>query len=461
MKKYIFLLILTANNSFGQNFFKLRGTLFNLDEEYITFTLYKNWVEEPVEYKLKLTADKSFFLDIPLDEIAYCDIDFGENSLYTLKIEPQDKIEIKLDMRDFYNSITLEGNGSSKWKYYLERKKIFELDKDWEFELDKLKKISRKGFLDLTTYLSNEELNLLTKYKEEVSETFFSLQRADIYGKISNYELQYLVSRKLFNQSEFERFQLKTFNPEIQNKSFEFSSFLDNLIDNHNTLSLKYEGDRLMELETFKAYFEKLDYINKASIDRILALKIMNYLDVDGITEPIKLLVVNYKDFSKNKIYVNAVMNKFSALKNLTIGSTAKNFILPDAKGNLISLKDFRGKNILLSFYSSWCGPCVNDLNYLSIIDNYFKPNGDFICVSIGIDSKSDFINFIEENNIQSINLHAAENSDIKKDYAIESVPNYYLIDKSGMIMAERVVVPSEDEGRGLIQQIDRLLYKK
>ena len=457
----IYFLLQFPNISLAQNFFKLTGKAINLEEDFIICTIYKNWVETPIEYKLKLDKKKNFSLELPLTETAYLDVNFGFKGIYLWVVEPNDVINVQVDALDFDKSISFSGPGSSKWNYFKDQQKYFEKDKDWDLELEKLNKISKKAYFELTTYLLNEQIAILDKYKTQVSSEFYSLQRADIYGKMSNYELKYLIAQKMLNQSEFERFQLKTFNPKIQNKSFELGQFIESLIENHNILGKKYSTSILIEFESLKSYYEKYDLVDKQMIDRILANKILNYLDLLGINEETKLLVASYKEFSKNKVYINAVISKFQVLQDLVAGKEAKNFILPDKKGNMVSLKDFRGKNVFLGFYASWCGPCLNDLINLEIVYNYFIKENDLKFVFVSIDTPKDFEDFINSNSLIGTHLNSNENTSLTYNYAIESVPNYFLIDKSGTIISEHVIGPNEDEGRALIKQIERLVYKK
>jgi peroxiredoxin len=464
LKKIIicFFLVSTSFCTIAQSFFRLKGNVKNLEEKKVVFTLYNNWIEEPTEYVLALDKNNNFTVDIPLNDIAYCDLNMGEKGIYGWIIEPNDALEINADVNDYDSTLKFSGLGVEKWNYFKQKQKQFEQIKDWDFELENLKKISKNGFFELTNYLYNEHLTLLNKYKSKVSEEFYSVARADIYGKISTHQLEYLVYHQLFTDEEFRKFQLKTINAKSQNKSMMFGSFIESLIDNHNQIGKKYTNTKLIELETTRSYFDKFDLIEKQTIDRVLASKILNYIDVEGVTEETKLMVASYKEFSKNKVYTNAIVTKFSKMQKLTPGSEGFNFVLPDEKGNLVSLKDFRGKNVFLSFFSSWCGPCMGDLNALKTVSNYFKTYNDLVFISIAIDTKTDFNLLIKNNESlgKSLNI-LPENKDVPSKYLVESVPKYFIINKTGLIVTDQIVGPSEDEGRPLIQEIERILYKK
>lgn len=454
-------LLFVFSTASAQTFFKFSGTLKNFTEPSIAFTIYKNWVENPIELELKVDKKGSFYSEIALDEIAYCDINIGEEGYFQWKIEPNDNIILSADYQDFENTLKFEGIGSEKWKYLIEQKKKFEEEKDWDYELENLKKISRKGFFDLTKYLYDEQILLLNKYKGTVSEDFYSLQRADLYGKYSFLELSFLNFHKIFNEAEFKRFQLKTFQAKTQNKSFEFGHFVEALLENHNKIGKKYSQSIMLEYESIKGYFTEMDLVDKQLIERILATKILNYLDNYGASEETKLLVASYREFSKNKTYINFLISKLSKLQNLQAGKEAKSFILPDEKGNLIALKDFKGKNVFLGFYATWCGPCLEDFENLKIVANYFQEQNDITFVFVNMDNLEDFKKFIADKKQLGKHLNGTDNQEFKLNYTTEILPNYFLIDKTGTIISDRVEEPSSDEGRALIQQIERLIYKK
>ncbi|MBK9936139.1 MAG: TlpA family protein disulfide reductase [Cytophagaceae bacterium] len=445
----------------AQKVFRISGKISGFEENSIGVTIYKNWVEEPLAYDLKLDKKKQFVFETVLEDIAYFDLNIGEYGFYQWKIEPGDNINFSANYADFHNSIKISGEGSTKFQYLLEQENKFTKEKDWDFELQNLRKISRKGYFDLTNYLRNEQLNLLNKYKKELSESFYSLQRADIIGKYYNSELGFLMFHKIFSKDELKTFDFKIVNAKTQAKSLEFGIFIEQLIDNTNATAKKYPEDKLVEIESIKDYFESLDLVERPLLERIIATKIIQFIEKDGATEENKLMVGSFKNYAKNPAYVNAILKKIIKYQEVETGRQVKNFILPDEKGNLVSLKDYRGKNIILINYASWCGPCVQDLEYLKVVLNYFKAYNDLVLIAVSTDTKEDFESFVKASKNQAINLNAYEIEDYKENFNTDFLPNYLLIDKTGTIIIDKIEEPSLDEGRSLIRQIESLIYKK
>jgi peroxiredoxin len=55
-------------------------------------------------------------------------------------------------------------------------------------------------------------------------------------------------------------------------------------------------------------------------------------------------------------------------------GTTAPDFTLKDTEGTMHKLSDYRGKNVMLIFWATWCGPCRIEMPHLIALRNRFSP---------------------------------------------------------------------------------------
>ncbi|HEX7732054.1 MAG TPA: TlpA disulfide reductase family protein [Rhodanobacter sp.] len=61
------------------------------------------------------------------------------------------------------------------------------------------------------------------------------------------------------------------------------------------------------------------------------------------------------------------------------VGQPAPALDLPDLRGGLHSLADYRGRRVLLNFWASWCGPCLDELPALDRAQAKFGENGPIV----------------------------------------------------------------------------------
>jgi peroxiredoxin len=70
---------------------------------------------------------------------------------------------------------------------------------------------------------------------------------------------------------------------------------------------------------------------------------------------------------------------------NLGPGDPAPDFSLKDLNGNKVSLREYRGKLVLLNFWATYCEPCRDEMPQLMALHDAYKAK-DVVVVGISLD---------------------------------------------------------------------------
>ena len=139
------------------------------------------------------------------------------------------------------------------------------------------------------------------------------------------------------------------------------------------------------------------------------------------------------KSLSEHVAYKD-VEKQIAKRRELAINATAPDFVLPSEKGEKISLKNFRGKYVLLDFWASWCGPCRGEIpNLKKAWDNYHRKGLEII--SITLDKKEqDWRKALAEEQMPWTQLNGREGK-VADQYNVRGIPHILLIDPKGKIV--------------------------
>ena len=133
----------------------------------------------------------------------------------------------------------------------------------------------------------------------------------------------------------------------------------------------------------------------------------------------------------------------FYSQKPTNIGDPAPDFTQPDISGNRVALSQFKGKYLFLDFWASWCKPCRAENPNLVKAYQSFKNQGlEIMSVSLdGVAQKKAWLNAIKSDGltwVQVSDLKAWENT-AAMIYGIKAIPENYLIDPTGKIVAKNL----------------------
>ena len=108
---------------------------------------------------------------------------------------------------------------------------------------------------------------------------------------------------------------------------------------------------------------------------------------------------------------------------------------LYDVKGNLHHLSEFKGKYILLDFWSQGCGPCLQSFPEIKEVAESYKEG--LVIVSINSDPKDRWLDFIERKGLtgNQWNELAKGATGLAAVYQVTGIPHYVMISPEGVIL--------------------------
>ncbi|MCS7053067.1 MAG: TlpA family protein disulfide reductase [Ignavibacterium sp.] len=143
-------------------------------------------------------------------------------------------------------------------------------------------------------------------------------------------------------------------------------------------------------------------------------------------------------------IFINQLNSQTDELK----GKQALNFKLESIDGNQVELSKLYGKGpILLSFWATWCKPCIEEMVELNKIYEEFKDKG-FNLLAISTDNEKTIAKvkpFIKSRGY-NFTVLLDKNSEVARKYYAQQIPYSVLLDKDGRIIQTHLGYMKGDE---------------
>ncbi|MEL1246218.1 TlpA disulfide reductase family protein [Flavobacterium sp. DGU11] len=202
---------------------------------------------------------------------------------------------------------------------------------------------------------------------------------------------------------------------------------------------------------------ESNDKTNLTRITSYVMNKLRTDLTNEGFSRNFRKVMDSQLIMEKSRL--EKIINQTVAFRDIK-GKPSPEFDCENHKGGTTSLEDLKGKYVYIDVWTTWCGPCLQEIpNLQKLVQAYRGKNIEF--VSLSIDAKKDhdkWKKMVTDRSLGGIQLFSGKGfeSSFVRRYSIESIPRFILIDPSGNIVDAEAKRPGDP---ALREQLDKLLY--
>jgi thiol-disulfide isomerase/thioredoxin len=117
----------------------------------------------------------------------------------------------------------------------------------------------------------------------------------------------------------------------------------------------------------------------------------------------------------------------------------APDFELPDLEGKKVKLSSFRGRTVILNFWTKTCRPCLEEMPSLAGLGKALRPHGDIAFITIttdesAADAKNTLHSVLGGGDIPFIVLIDPDGEIVRGKFGTKLFPETWFIDPMGVI---------------------------
>jgi len=113
------------------------------------------------------------------------------------------------------------------------------------------------------------------------------------------------------------------------------------------------------------------------------------------------------------------------------------NFTLTDLNGKAWTLKDLKGKIVMLNFWATWCPPCRKEMPDLETLYKQFEPQG-LVILGISDDDPEKVREFVQKQGT-TYPVLLDPGSKVNELLHIQGIPKTFVYDREGKIVAQSI----------------------
>ncbi|MFK7936187.1 MAG: peroxiredoxin family protein [Saprospiraceae bacterium] len=446
---YLFIFLNCSVTLLAQPNAIVRGKLDNVDfVKEISIYVNQRYVDGNfITYTSKVLDDGTFALALDMVQPQLVTMTYAQNSR-VFYIEPNDSLYVNADAQSFPYTFKFSGRGAANNRFLTEYFKENPIDATPFTQVQ-----YKKG---VYWYSVNQETDrLMQQNKPENFKKKLDLRKASAYLELDNYsdpddikitpEFRDFMTTDILYYYAYHMLLYANVYKNVHGIPNTFVDFMTEIplqnsqIGSHwyREYLLAYLNHKVMEQNGNQSSHNQIFAEADKQLGSVALAFVQSEMIAKQLLKNTKATIPTYLEFLENNPYLEfdeKIMTAYQKARLTSVGTTAPDFSMNSADGNIVSLSDYRGKIVYLNFWASWCRPCMNKMIEMRDAQNELEEDG-IVVLNISFDRKKEtWKNTIESRDFGGIHLYAEGNidSDIATLYDIDAIPQYFIINKRG-----------------------------
>jgi cytochrome c biogenesis protein CcmG/thiol:disulfide interchange protein DsbE len=138
------------------------------------------------------------------------------------------------------------------------------------------------------------------------------------------------------------------------------------------------------------------------------------------------------------------------------VGEIAPDFKVVTDSGKTVTRSDFGGKLLVLHFWATWCGGCVEEIPSLEVFQRDYGPQG-VVVLAVSVDTNEQLYKRFMSQFKVAYSTSRDPSWDIAASYGTFQLPESYIIDSSGKVV-QKVIAAQNWQNPEFVQSLKKLL---
>ena len=135
-------------------------------------------------------------------------------------------------------------------------------------------------------------------------------------------------------------------------------------------------------------------------------------------------------------------------------GKVAPSFTLVDLEGKKVSLKDYKGRPVLVNFWATWCAPCKLEMPWFEEFRQKYAPQGFEILGIAEDDAGKDVIAKAVKRINVSYPILLTDQKVAPAYGGVDYLPESFYVDRNGIVEIQTSGLGSKDEIEANIKRL-------